>query len=56
MMDTVYFSAMDSALDVDDDAILSEGLTLADSRVVDCSQNYTIGTANLLQFFLHGGA
>ena len=54
-MDTVYFSTMRQPLDVDDSAILSEGITLADSRVLDCSQNYTGGTANLVQFFLHGG-
>jgi len=54
-MDTVYFSPLSQPIHVDDYAVLSEGLMLVDSRVLDCSQNYTIGTANLVQFFLHGG-
>jgi len=56
-MDTLYFSALSSPIDIDRDIVLPEHLTMVDSNVRDCSMNYTAGrpTVDLARFFLLTG-
>lgn len=44
-MDTLYFSTLDSAMEVDPQA-LPAGIELQNRLVHDCSQNYTTGNTN----------
>jgi len=52
-MDTLYYSFLSSALEVDSDVVADmPGWSYEDSDLRDCSQNYTTGMATVFYSFL----
>jgi len=46
-MDTLYFSTLDSPVEVDHDIYLPD-MQLVDTQTIDCSMNYTSGNLHFV--------
>jgi len=51
-MNTMYLSALDNPMDINNDIVLPTGTVLQGQEIRDCSMNYTAGNANSIYFYV----